>query len=487
LRAPSFRSVWLLTVVWLGLSICRPLDIFDEGMLLTGAARLLAGHQLYRDTFAVYPPGQFFLLEALFAVTGVSPLAMRVLHVTVAATLVGVVVLLVRDARVGSAKTWLIAVLSAFALVLQPSPNVVSALLLSLLGLRAALARRALVSGLLGGMAFLFRLDFGLVGALASLIAVSSGRGLMSWLGAAIVPLAGMRLLLWNVPLGTIHEQLVSVGLVQLGPFRRLTSPFLMPWEAIRVVSTAPSALQRLPAITRDVAWTWFPLVVVLGACATLARTGLQRTTEVRRHLGLVTILLGAILYEQLRFDSVHVAPAVILSVMVAGLQSWPTWCWALAVCTLPALVAAPVQAWAREVRPVWPPAAQLEPDQRAALTWIEANVPDGTAIYVGNDQHHRVFVNDASFYALANRPSATRYTELEPGFTTQAAIQREMIAELERAQLPCVVLRSTTGDPVEANAAGREDGAKLLDDYIHERFAPKIEFGGYAIHCRSH
>ena len=61
-------------------------------MLLTGAARLLAGYQLYRDTFAVYPPGQFFLLEALFAATGVSPLAMRVLHVTIAAALVGVVI-----------------------------------------------------------------------------------------------------------------------------------------------------------------------------------------------------------------------------------------------------------------------------------------------------------------------------------------------------------------------------------------------------------
>ena len=55
------------------------------------------------------------------------------------------------------------------------------------------------VSGL-PGMTFLFRLDFGLVGALASLIAVSSRRGVMLWLGAAIVPLAGMRLLLWNVP-----------------------------------------------------------------------------------------------------------------------------------------------------------------------------------------------------------------------------------------------------------------------------------------------
>ena len=177
----------------------------------------------------------------------------------------------------------------------------------------------------------------------------------------------------------------------------------------------------------------------------------------------------------------------MILCVLVAGLKSWPTWCWALAVCALPALVAAAVQTWAQRCGPSGPSEQQLEPNQRAALTCIEANVPDGTAIYVGNDQHHRVFVNDVSFYALANRPSATRYTELEPGFTTQAAIQREMIAELERAQPPCVVLRSTTADPVEANAAGREDGAKLLDGYIHERFAPRIDFGGYAIRCRSH
>ena len=50
----------------------------------------------------------------------------------------------------------------------------------------------------------------------------------------------------------------------------------------------------------------------------------------------------------------------------------------------------------------------------------------------------------------------------------TSAPVQREIVAELERAQ-PRVVVRDTS--PVtaarEPNAAGRSSGVTLLDDYV--------------------
>src|SRR5439155_8007299 len=49
-----------------------PLNFFDEGYVLTGAARILAGQAPYRDSWVAYAPGQFFVLALLFKVFGVS-------------------------------------------------------------------------------------------------------------------------------------------------------------------------------------------------------------------------------------------------------------------------------------------------------------------------------------------------------------------------------------------------------------------------------
>ena len=68
----------------------------------------------------------------------------------------------------------------------------------------------------------------------------------------------------------------------------------------------------------------------------------------------------------------------------------------------------------------------------------------------------------------LADRPNPTRYDIEAPGVVTSAPVQREIVADLERAR-PRVVVRDTspvTAAP-EPNAAGRSSGVTLLDDHL--------------------
>ena len=58
------------------LLMARSIVVYDEGIVLTGAMRVLAGDVIHRDFYANYGPGQFYALAGLFQVFGQSSAAM---------------------------------------------------------------------------------------------------------------------------------------------------------------------------------------------------------------------------------------------------------------------------------------------------------------------------------------------------------------------------------------------------------------------------
>ena len=88
IRRPSDWAsfYWLsfvgLTVFMLCLPFMRSVfGLGDEGVLLHGAERLLAGRRLYIDFFEFLPPGGFLILTAWFGITGISIWSTRLLAV----------------------------------------------------------------------------------------------------------------------------------------------------------------------------------------------------------------------------------------------------------------------------------------------------------------------------------------------------------------------------------------------------------------------
>ena len=91
---------WVLAVACLVplliAGIGTPLNVYDEGNLLTAAQRVLQGDVPYRDFWSAYPPGQMLVVAAIMSMTGPDVLGPRVYDVVVRAATVIVTYLLAR-------------------------------------------------------------------------------------------------------------------------------------------------------------------------------------------------------------------------------------------------------------------------------------------------------------------------------------------------------------------------------------------------------
>jgi len=112
----------------------------------------------------------------------------------------------------------------------------------------------------------------------------------------------------------------------------------------------------------------------------------------------------------------------------------------------------------------------------------VQAVVPAGEPIFVGNARHDRIVLNDVMFYFLAERPSATRYHELHPGVATRHDVQLEIAGELERRRVRWVVLRRDRRVEPGGELFNTPEGAHELDRYIRATFVPVRELGSYSL-----
>jgi hypothetical protein len=56
----------------------RDINVYDEGLIVFGAIRVMNGDVPYRDFYANYGPAQFYVLAGLFKVFGPSILISRI-------------------------------------------------------------------------------------------------------------------------------------------------------------------------------------------------------------------------------------------------------------------------------------------------------------------------------------------------------------------------------------------------------------------------
>lgn len=116
-------------------------------------------------------------------------------------------------------------------------------------------------------------------------------------------------------------------------------------------------------------------------------------------------------------------------------------------------------------------------PTYDATIHYVRARTAPGEKIFVGNERHDRINVNDALFYFLAERHSATKYHELHPGLATTTAIQARIIADLEKHAVRWIILRRS--DDFDEKSP-REMGE--LDAFIRRHFRPIVMFGRYTV-----
>jgi hypothetical protein len=462
-----------------GLTILYGINPHDEGLMLQAAARVADGELPYRDFYANYGPGQFYLLGGLDAAFGPSLLAWRIVRVALDALVATLAYGLVRrDAPPPVAILVWVAAIVAMAHPTLPHPNA-TALALALGAV--LLARRSPTgAGVLAGLAFGFRFDLGAAAAVAAALAAVDRASALRVLGAAGLAAAVL---------------VVPFALAAPGAF----------WDDTFGFALHEQGLQRLPLpgaydggfeLNKLLAF-YMPYVLIGGLALWLVAALTERLP--RRAWAALPLALAGLAYLLARADEFHLVPlAVVLPVLLGGAvghaRAMP---WRLALALPIALIA--LNGLDRNRIDLFdsPPLRPIElevadgvkapPVEARALEavvgYVRRHVPPGRPVFVANPRHDLVRAGNPLVYVLADRPNPTRYDVMQPGVVTTAGVQREIVRDLRESPTELVIRwLSPVASEAEPNGAGRSSGVRVLDRYLARRYDPVVRFGSYQV-----
>jgi hypothetical protein len=476
-----YAILFALGAVLSGITIWWGINPHDEGLVLQAGARIADGQLPYRDFYANYGPGQYFLVGGLDLLFGPSLLTWRIVRVALDATVAVLAYGLARrDAPEPLALAAWLAVVGAMAFPSIPHPNPAAIAL----GLGALLlARRSPVgAGALAGLAIAFRLDVGVAAAAGAMLAAAPGTG------RRVAAAAG------------------AVGAILLAPVV-LAAPTQF-WDQTLGFALDEQSLQRLPLPgSWDGGFEPNKILQHYFSYMLLGATALWLVVAVRerapRHLWApFPLALAGVAYLLARADIFHLIPlAAVLPILLVTAAASENRAgrtpWAVALLLLVGLIA--LHGLDRKRIQVLdpPPLAAIDVDVadgvkaptgearalNALVPYVRARVPPDRPVFVANPRHDLVKVGNPLVYVLLGRENPTRYDVLQPGVVTTAPVQREMVRDLERAR-PGIVVRwlSPVASQPEPNGAGRSSGVRILDSYLAQAYSEVRRFGDYAV-----
>jgi hypothetical protein len=177
--------VFFLSFLMLFLGVSRSLNLYDEGLVLTGAMRVAAGQIPHRDFYANYGPAEFYIPAGLFKLFGESILVENLYDLCLRALLLASVWAIARShcSRWVAIGTLIVAALYLVGLNGTVGSTITPVSLLNLMGAALILPiflgkvsrGRMCGAGAIGGVAALFRYDTGvaLLGIYVCLTAVA--------------------------------------------------------------------------------------------------------------------------------------------------------------------------------------------------------------------------------------------------------------------------------------------------------------------------
>jgi hypothetical protein len=507
-------TLLFLSAVYNSAILSAVLGRYDEGIVLVGAMRVLAGELPHRDFWSIYPPGQSLVLAELFKAFGVSLEVARFYDLCVRIITSSLVYVFLRNISVSrllsligwvSLTFWLGAFdFSGYPVFPAIMMLLVAASFLAIFAKSKSL-RAVFVGGLFIGLTTLFRFDFGVVGLISYLLALyvfqkaslcnASKTLFFATLGAGSFILATFGPLSYSVGFENLFTQLVLTPAAVMPKYRAL---------AIPAGFTALSAPFYI-----------CPLILIFSLYIALNRLKIRsllagELEDVaghmgRRRLGAILLFfstLGLFSLNQalVRSDMIHLLPLIfvcsILSPIVfyllitelrarvsPKLNRAAVFSFALIflmTLSYPAALRIKKYLNSRSSYPVLSHGIVSE-ELASLVDFISAHTHPSDSIYVGVINHDKFTYNDVAVYFLARRMIPTRYHELHPGVTTTPQVQNEIVDELEISS-PKLLILANRYIPTEDNQTSVDLGLDILDLYIQSKFKKINEFGPYQV-----
>ncbi len=345
----GFVAVAATTLWFTRKGLWRPLNSYDEGILLSNADAMLHGKILYRDIYANYAPGTFTVLAGALALFGKTATVSRVIGALLHTSL-GILSGRIggRVGRIDHRFSWLSAgLVSIWSVPLLSVPFAwVWGLVLSLLSIDRFLAwrpkmtgRRAAVLGVLLGLVGFFRHEmfvFGLaafVGLAAlqrllqrpPLFGAGRKRAAIVFGAATVTNVVGWTPFLLSAGVKNVYDGLVGLQVDRILPGRKIPIPVDALFASVKIGPlTVPAVLGSYYVIGM--------LLVLLSVPATLTVVWRQKSGQCdaiaaglrdRQNSGLLSIgalAVAAIPQMLQRGDPTHVLFAVPPALLLASI-----------------------------------------------------------------------------------------------------------------------------------------------------------------------
>jgi len=528
-------SVLILLLVYMMHSSTRGLSVYDEGLICYGAERVLGGDLPYRDFWTAYGPGQYYLLAGVFKVFGTNLLVARVYCVSVEwiVTILAYSISRRLTGPVGGVITCMtVAVwLSCDRTVLYPVIPTLAFALAGFLSLAhsSSIPKNILFAGLLAGCAAVVRYDLGVYTFVSQSVIVLGQRFvgpvigsekpcfrpagelkrfLIYSIGASAVVLPVFLALTQAVPHQMLYQTFVDFPFRIYPQFRSVPFPRLQDFMMMGVHGLRPTIWSVYSLAIYGPVYG-FPLLILSASAVLLLVTWLRnrlRDAEDWLAVGLVAFGVAVFLSVRVRPDIAHmvlpmVTPLILLPWLVKLInasstvrsvyRSFPIF---LLMCvgllTLECITKRNVP-WLNRYPAKFLPISidrakgiSMVRDTDGfveAVQYIQEKTPAGEPIYVGNTRHDQIFYNNAMFYFLSGRRSATRFEDLHPGIVTTFKVQCEIIEEIKRQKVTYVVLWMAP-QATEPNRSSESSGVTILDDFIKANYEQIAGFGKYVI-----
>lgn len=535
--ASSLKLLILLAAFLGGLllqffTIKIPANIYDEGLVLHNASRILSGEAPYRDFWTLYAPGYFYVLAGLFKIFGETILIARVFDVLVRFLVTLVVYWFARRmvswwvALIPYAFTslWLASIRFYVYPVFPALGAIFLAFILFARYLRTGRQRWLFYAGLALGLTTALRLDFGGYAAIGSGLALVVHEGWVlrkeTWrFGPALLAVLRAGLILAG-----------GMGIVALGLFGSLaiiSGPAVLWEDLVHFPATTFRAMRHLPLppLVPDLfgfnrsAWEewlrlYVPISVFIVSLATAARLLWGAKAKPAAQPDFLAVLFialsmtgfGLVIKGTSRYHDLHALPAAFPAVVaaVALFSLIPTRAWrSLAYLVVFGffLLSAVLDPYVLHFTGLFTEYSSyrwngcystleragcvpVSPEQQEAVEFIRTSTKPGDYIFVANFRHDQVIINDNIFYFLADRRSPTPYTELHPGLVTTREIQQAIITDLQEKDVRWVVVAQgyISNEP---NASSISSGVTDLDQFIYTHYTLVMTNPAYHIYAR--
>ncbi|MBM2812799.1 MAG: hypothetical protein HW416_3558 [Chloroflexi bacterium] len=494
--------------------------VYDEGVMLTGAFRILNGDVPSLDFYANYGPAQFYVLAGLFKVFGANVLVARIYDAAVSGAIVSFAHFYLRRTcprwLAASCALCLAALLLEFQFHASPIPICI---LLSMVG-------TAKLSDLLAGddgkwaylpvsvvlgLLLLFRYDIAPLVTLALVLPIglvhlsgdrNSGMGYRhsirrvvgTVLVLAIAPaLALLLLATTGILLPAVHDLRAYSGANYVAmrslPFPNATQLVQSPVDSLAVYLPIAAALFATLTMGRAKREKWAFLadrqmvsIVVFTVVTGLFFTkGWVRTSGLHMLFANVpaAMLVFLCLLQRLSRDGSRRTFVVVVSLSLSLFALTLSMNWR----------SSPLyrELGRLEVHSELPALSYfgVEPSRLFVAQYIVRNTRPGDRIHAATGRHDKIFISDVLIYFLTQRMPATRWHHYEPGVQSTELVQLEIIRDL-KANGISLLMRDLSWDEFrEPNESSRGSGVHYLDQYLAETYRPILRSGPIFLYGR--